>query len=134
MKKKLTALLLASAMVLSLAACGGDTGESSAPEGTSPAENTNPDATLTLKIGVSTNDEDPRNIAAQQFGIHLAGDGNQGNGIHIGRGKAGDKIGGARAGRGDTYAGFAAGTGVSAGLVGGVLFAAHQHMADLRLG
>ena len=76
MKKRLTALLLTSALVLSLAACGGssNTPASSAPEGSAPAEteNTTPDATLTLKIGVSTNDEDPRNIAAQQFADEIA--------------------------------------------------------------
>ena len=71
MKKRLTALLLTSALVLSLAACGGsgNTPASSAPAET---ENTNPDATLTLKIGVSTNDEDPRNIAAQKFADEIA--------------------------------------------------------------
>lgn len=77
MKKRLTALLLTSALVLSLAACGGgssNTPASTAPEGSAPAEteNSTPDATLTLKIGVSTNDEDPRNIAAQQFADEIA--------------------------------------------------------------
>ena len=74
MKKRLTAMLLASALVFALAACGGDSATTSAPEGTTPAEteNSTPDATLTLKIGVSTNDEDPRNIAAQQFADEIA--------------------------------------------------------------
>ena len=77
MKKRLTALLLTSALVFSLAACGGGSGNaptSPAPEGSAPAETGTPapDATLTLKIGVSTNDEDPRNIAAQQFADEIA--------------------------------------------------------------
>ena len=72
MKKKLSALLLASAMMLGLAACGGGGASTPAPEGTTPAENTNPDATLTLRIGISTNEEDPRAIAAQQFADEIA--------------------------------------------------------------
>ena len=72
MKKKLSALLLASAMMLGLAACGGGGASTPAPEGTTPAENTNPDATLTLRIGISTNEEDPRAIAPQQFADEIA--------------------------------------------------------------
>ena len=44
MKKRLTALLLTSALVLSLAACGGgssNTPASTAPEGSAPAETEN---------------------------------------------------------------------------------------------
>ena len=56
MKKRLTAMLLASALVFALAACGGDSATTSAPEGTTPAETggaASTDATLTLKIGIS---------------------------------------------------------------------------------
>lgn len=73
--KKLLALVLALAMVLTLAACGSSKTEqpaasnqpaAEAPAAEAPA-NTNDDATLVLKIGVSTNEEDPRSKAALQF-------------------------------------------------------------------
>ena len=55
--KKLFALVLALTMALSLAACGGSTGSDAPAEGPQ----------ITLKLGVSTNDTDPRTIAAQSF-------------------------------------------------------------------
>lgn len=56
--KKFFALLLALAMVLSLAACG-------AKEGGDDVSAENPQ--ITLKLGISTNETDPRTVAAQQF-------------------------------------------------------------------
>ena len=72
-------------------------------------------------------------IPAQQFGVHLAGNGHHGNGIHIGGGNAGDEVGGPGAGGGDANTGLAAAPGVAAGHVGGVLLFPHQNMADGRL-
>jgi len=74
--KKYLSLILALAMSVSLAACGGSTGSSStaASSGSSTSTASSAAATdaadepsITLKIGVSTNDTDPRTIAAQEF-------------------------------------------------------------------
>jgi len=74
--KKYLSLILALAMSVSLAACGGSTGSAStaASSGSSTSTASSAAATdaadepsITLKVGVSTNDTDPRTIAAQEF-------------------------------------------------------------------
>lgn len=87
MNKKALSMVMAAGMVMSLTACGG--GSSAAPAATaaattaaaaaaeSKAEETTAAAaasgsSLELKIGVSTAETDPRNIAAQQFADEIA--------------------------------------------------------------
>jgi len=74
--KKYLSLILALAMSVSLAACSGSTnsGSPAASSGSSTSTASSAAATdaadepsITLKIGVSTNDTDPRTIAAQEF-------------------------------------------------------------------
>ena len=60
----------------------------------------------------------------------VAGDGNQGDGIHIGCSDACHQVGGPRAGGGDADAGFAAGAGIAVCGVGGPLFVGGQHVLD----
>ncbi len=84
--KKQVALMMAAAMVFGLTACGGGT-SSSAPaetkaEEAGAAKTEAPEAgektsaaegpSIELKIGVSTAETDPRNIAAQQFADEIA--------------------------------------------------------------
>ena len=71
-------------------------------------------------------------IAAQQPGVHLAGDRDQGDGIHICRRNAGDQVGCAGAGGRDADAGLAARAGIAAGHMRGILFLPHQDMFDVR--
>ena len=54
MKKRILAMLLAGAMVFSLAACGGSGAETPAPEGSAPAETTpaETDSAKTIKVGM----------------------------------------------------------------------------------
>ncbi len=54
MKKRILAMLLAGAMVFSLAACGGSGAETPAPEGSAPAETTpaETDGAKTIKVGM----------------------------------------------------------------------------------
>ncbi len=86
--KKALSLVLAAAMTLSLCACGG--GNTSTPAASTPAASTPAASTpaastpaapaastpagasMELKIGVSTADTDPRNIAANQFAEDVA--------------------------------------------------------------
>ena len=94
MKKKIVALLVTSLAVFSLAGCGSitsapadtaqtetteagaseDTAEAEAPAETAETEETAEPAgdTLELKIGVSTAETDPRNIAAEQFAQEIS--------------------------------------------------------------
>lgn len=73
--KKIIALATVSAMVLGLAACGGSStstttaasAETSAAEETTAAAAAASGDSIVLKLGVSTNEEDPRTKAAQQF-------------------------------------------------------------------
>ena len=94
MKKKIVALLVTSLAVFSLAGCGSitsapadtaqtetteadaseDTAEAEAPAETAETEETAEPAgdALELKIGVSTAETDPRNIAAEQFAQEIS--------------------------------------------------------------
>lgn len=71
--KKVLALALAMSMMLGLAACGGSTsssttGTTSGGSDTSSGDSgTTAASTITLKLGFSTNEEDPRALGAQQF-------------------------------------------------------------------
>ena len=72
--KKFFAMLLTLAMVLSLAACGAKEDAPAEKPAETPSEapaetpaETPADPQITLKLGVSTNDTDPRTIAAQGF-------------------------------------------------------------------
>ncbi|MEG1720188.1 MAG: TRAP transporter substrate-binding protein [Pseudoflavonifractor sp.] len=74
--KKLTALLLSSAMILTLAACGAPAKPTPTPAAEKPGASTapaptTPDASLVLKIGISTNEEDPRAKGALQFAAEI---------------------------------------------------------------
>ena len=70
-------------------------------------------------------------VAADEFAGDLAGEGDDGDGIHHGIDEAGDQVGGAGAGGGAADAYFAGGARVAFGGEAGVLFVAHQHMADV---
>ena len=73
-------------------------------------------------------------VTAQQIALYLAGDGHQGDGVHIGGGDAGDEVGRARPGGDHAYAGLARHAGVAGGHVAGVLFRADQSIGDVRVG
>lgn len=66
--KKVLALALSLSMMLGLAACGGGTSSAGASTGSASGDDgaatTN---SVTLKLGISTNEEDPRAKGAQQF-------------------------------------------------------------------
>ena len=83
MKKKLAALIIGSLAVLTLAGCGG-TGAAAPADGAAAADSapaaeaasdtaeaSSEGASLELKIGVSTAETDPRNIAAEQFAAEI---------------------------------------------------------------
>lgn len=78
--KKQIALLMAAAMAFGLTACGGNSSSSAPAEtkaaaATEAAKEAEPAAdspSIELKIGVSTAETDPRNIAAQQFADEIA--------------------------------------------------------------
>ena len=69
-------------------------------------------------------------VAPQQVASHLAGDGHQRNGIHIGGGESRDEVGrpGTRSGHADAHP--AGSAGVAARGVAGVLFFPHQDVAQ----
>jgi hypothetical protein len=62
---------------------------------------------------------------------HLAGDGDQRHGIHVGIGDSGDEVGGARAAGGHADAGLACGARVTFRGEGAALLMARQDRADL---
>ena len=72
-------------------------------------------------------------VIADQVGLHLARQYHHGNGIHVGRGDAGDGIGGTRTRGYQHHARLAGGAGVAVGRVGGRLLMAHQDVRDLRV-
>src|SRR5690606_30052226 len=65
--------------------------------------------------------------------LHLASDDDDGDGIHVSGGNAGNGIGGARAGGGQYYARFATGTGKAIGHVGGRLLVTNQYVGNAFL-
>ena len=73
-----------------------------------------------------------KDVPAQQMAGHLAGDGHHGDGIHIGGGDAGNQVGGSRAGGDHAHAHLAGHPVVARRHMAGILFRAHQGIADLR--
>ena len=65
--KKALALALAAVMTFSLAACGGSASSAPASSGDSSSAADTPASSVTLKLGFSTNEEDPRALGAKQF-------------------------------------------------------------------
>ena len=70
-------------------------------------------------------------VGAQQGHADLAGDGDDGHGVHLRVGQRGDQVGGAGAGGGDAHADLAGDLRVAGGGVAGALLVAHQDVADL---
>ena len=73
-------------------------------------------------------------VPAQQMAGHLAGDGHHGDGVHIGRGDAGDEVGSARAGGDHAHPHLAGHPGVARGHMPRVLLRPDQGVAYLRVG
>ena len=73
-------------------------------------------------------------IGSQEVAAHLAGDGNDGNGVQVGVGKRCHQVGRTRPGGGNAYAYLAGSLGVAFGGVAGTLFMAGEHMAQLGRG
>src|SRR5690348_3853234 len=69
-------------------------------------------------------------VGADELGGNLAGDGDDGDGIHHGIDQAGDQVGGAGSGGSAADADASGGAGIAFGGEGGVLFVTHQDMAD----
>ena len=61
---------------------------------------------------------------------HVAGEGHHGHRVHIGRGNAGDQIGGTRAAGSQHHAGAAGGAGIAVCRVGRALLVGGEHMGD----
>lgn len=74
-----------------------------------------------------------KSIGADQAAVHLAGDNNHRNGIHVGGGNAGNSIGRTRPGGDQHHTGLAGCSRVPVGRMGGSLFVAHEDMFDLVL-
>ena len=70
-------------------------------------------------------------VAADEGAVDLAGDGDDGNGIHHGIDQAGDQVGSAGAGGGAADTDFTGSARVAFGGEYGVLLMPHQHMADV---
>ncbi len=70
-------------------------------------------------------------IPPQEVGGHLARDGHQGDGVHIGRGHAGDEVRGPRAGGDDAHPRLPRHPGVAGGHVPGVLLRADQGVVQV---
>ena len=73
-------------------------------------------------------------IGSQEVAAHLAGDGDDGNGVQVGFGKRCHQVGRTRPGGGNAYAYLAGSLGVAFGGVAGTLFMAGEHMAQLGRG
>src|SRR5215469_7301922 len=71
-------------------------------------------------------------IAANEVTRYLPGDRHNGRRVHVGRGEAGDEVGGARATGGDAYTDLARSAGIAIGGVSGRLLMPHQDMAQSR--
>ncbi len=88
-------------------------------------------------LGAGTRDAEGigllKGVAADELSGDLAGEGDDGNGIHHGVDEPGGEVGGAGSGSGAADSGFAGGARVSAGGEGGVLFVAHQDVADVMV-
>ncbi len=74
-----------------------------------------------------------KRVEADGHGRNLAADDDERNGIHIGRGDAGDGIGDARAGSHEAHAHFAGRTRIRVGGVHGGLLVAHENVLNLVL-
>ncbi len=74
-----------------------------------------------------------KRVAADQLTGDLAGNGDDGNGVHQGVHQAGGQVGGAGARSGAADSRFAGGARVAFGREGGILFVAHQYVAHLVL-
>ena len=70
-------------------------------------------------------------VAADEFAGDLAGDGDDGDGIHHGVDQAGGEVGGAGAGGGAADADLAGGARVAFGGEGGIFLVADEDVADL---
>ena len=68
-----------------------------------------------------------------ECGCDLAGDGDHGDGVHVGIGDSGDEIGGTRTGGGHADADFARGARVAIRSERGGLFVAHENMANFGI-
>ena len=73
-------------------------------------------------------------VAPDQVACDVAGDHDDGHGVHVGGGDAGDEVGGAGPGGGEADAGASGDAGVAVGGVGGGLFVADQDMLDVGVG
>ena len=73
------------------------------------------------------------NIPSQQIALHLTGNGNHRNGVHIGGGNAGDKVGCPRTGGDHAYANLAADSGIAGRHMSGVLLGAGQGIMNVRM-
>ncbi len=72
-------------------------------------------------------------ILADRGGRHLAADDDERDGIHVGRGDAGHRIGDAGAGGHETHADIARGARIGVGGMNRGLFVAHEDVLDLVL-
>jgi len=72
-------------------------------------------------------------IAADELGGDLAGDGDDGDGIHHGVDEPGDEVGGAGSGGGATDADLPGGAGIAFGGEAGILFVAHKDVLDVAV-
>ena len=72
-----------------------------------------------------------KGVVADQEGRNLAGEDDQGDGVHIRRGQARDRVGGSGSGGHDADAHFARGPGVPIRHVDRPLLVAHEKVADL---
>ena len=66
-------------------------------------------------------------------GGHLSGYHHEGNGVHVGGGDSGDRVGGARPGSHQHHSGLAGGAGVAVRHVSRALLVAHQDVLDVVL-
>src|ERR1700689_2492809 len=72
-------------------------------------------------------------VAADELGVDLAGDGDDGDGIHHGVDESGDEVGGAGPGGGAADAYLAGGAGIAFGSEAGVLFVTHQDVTNVAV-